>query len=102
MLYRQGDVFIARIDRLPAGAEPVAGLTLAEGEVTGHSHRMESPVGNRLFGGAGKLYLRVGNAQSRVVHPEHGPVTLPRGDYRVWMQREYAPGALNNVRDVRD
>jgi hypothetical protein len=34
-----------------------------------------------------------------VTHEEHGPITLPRGTYRVWRQREYSPEAIRVVRD---
>ena len=30
---------------------------------------------------------------------EHGPITLPRGTYRVWQQREYSPEAIRIVMD---
>ncbi len=33
------------------------------------------------------------------VHEEHGPVTLPPGDYKVVIQREYSPEAIRNVAD---
>jgi hypothetical protein len=31
---------------------------------------------------------------ARVVHEEHGAISLPRGWYRVVRQREYTPGAV--------
>lgn len=42
---RQGDVLLVAVDAIPAGAElvpldPAHGLVLAEGEVTGHAHRI--------------------------------------------------------------
>lgn len=35
----------------------------------------------------------------RVVHPEHGPIELPRGRYRVWKQREWHGGQIRDVVD---
>lgn len=33
------------------------------------------------------------------VHQEHGPITLPPGNYRVQIQREYSPEEIRNVAD---
>jgi hypothetical protein len=34
-----------------------------------------------------------------VVHEGHRAILLPRGNYRVTIQREYTPGEIRNVRD---
>lgn len=40
--YRQGDVYLIRVQALPDGARPIRrsrrGIVLAEGEATGHAH----------------------------------------------------------------
>lgn len=99
MLYRQGDIFIAATRAVPRGAEPRPHCVLAEGEVTGHSHRVEDPATARLYRHSTSLYLDVFADRATVVHDEHGPITLPRGTYRVWRQREYSPEAIRTVRD---
>ena len=43
--------------------------------------------------------LEVTVERATVAHEEHGPITLPRGSYRVWRQREYSPEAVRPVRD---
>ncbi len=98
MQYRQGDVFLELIERLPVGTKPIKSLVLAEGEVTGHAHRV---CGGRakLFGDeAGSRFLRVVSTVA-VAHEEHGEILLPPGVYQVTRQREYSPEASRNVAD---
>lgn len=98
-MWRHGDVFIAAVDRIPGGAVRRAGWVLAEGEATGHSHRIERPETVELYERGGMLYLRVVAESATVIHQEHRPITLPRGTYRVWQQREYSPREIRTVRD---
>src|SRR5262245_58993785 len=99
MLWRQGDVFIAAVPSLPRRAKPQPRCVLAEGEVTGHSHRVADEGTARLYRNSAWLYLQVVADAATVVHEEHRPITLPRGVYRVWRQREYTPRAIRVVRD---
>jgi hypothetical protein len=99
MMWRQGDVLIAAVSAVPAKAQVRPHCVLAEGEVTGHSHRIKEPGVARLYAHATSLYLEVTAARATVAHEEHGPITLPRGVYRVWRQREYSPQAIRIVRD---
>lgn len=99
-VFRQGDVLVRRIDKIPAKAQPRARkgrIVLAEGEVTGHAHAIVEPeallydLGDELFLHAdGTVTLR---------HEEHAPISLPPGDYQVVRQREYTPEAFRNVAD---
>jgi hypothetical protein len=98
-MWRQGDIFIARVSRLPAGLQLRPHCVLAEGEVTGHSHRIKDPDTALLYAHATDYFLDVTAREATVVHEEHGPITLPRGTYRVWRQREYSPEAVRSVRD---
>ena len=98
-MWRHGDVFIAPVDSIPAGAVERPQTVLAEGEATGHSHRVAEPGAAVLLEKDGKLYLRVTADEATVVHQEHHAITLPRGEYRVWQQREYSPEAIRTVRD---
>src|SRR5947208_2679625 len=99
MLYRQGDIYIAAISSLPGGAQPQPRCILAEGEATGHSHRVAEESTARLYRDSSSLYLQVMGGSATVVHDEHRPITLPRGVYRVWRQREYTPEAIRFVSD---
>jgi len=98
-LYRHGDVLVSKIEGIPSHAVKRPHLVLAEGEVTGHMHRIAEANSAKLFELNGEMYLRVLAEQATLIHPEHGPIALPRGDYRVWRQREYSPQDIRIVRD---
>ena len=99
MLIRQGDVMIQSVATVPASGTELKHATLAEGEVTGHCHRIENPSDVKLFDVGGTLYLRVYSATAALVHQEHGTLQIPLGDYKVWRQREYTPAEIRTVRD---
>ena len=98
-MWRQGDVLISAVDAIPRGATKRRDCVLAEGEITGHSHRIDQPGAATLFEHEGRLYLRVLAGEAKVVHQEHGPITLKQGLYTVWQQREYSPESLRTVND---
>lgn len=98
-MWRHGDVLIATVDKLPDDVEPRAGATLAYGEVTGHSHRFDTPDQVKLWTSHGELFVEIHGASATLVHEEHKPITLYKGVYRVWMQREYTPQAIRRVVD---
>jgi hypothetical protein len=109
MLYRQGDVLFRRINNLPSGEQRKReNATVAEGEVTGHSHRLALEdriagevveIGNGLFVQVSDQGLRLGKSGVEFVHEEHLPITLPPGSYEVTIQREYSPDSIRNVID---
>lgn len=88
-MWRQGDILIQEVGGIPAGAFVRRGLVLVTSEATGHRHEVQYAEGIRLFGAPGSLYLDVDAPRATIVHPEHGPIELPRGKYRIWRQREY-------------
>ena len=98
-LYRHGDVLIAAVTNLPAGARPKTGLVLAHGEHTGHSHRIQETGNASLYVYGNDLYLLVSAPSATLVHEEHRAIELPAGVYRVWQQREYTPSAIRPVID---
>lgn len=91
MLWRQGDIFICDTAEIPSEAIRQKHLVLADGELTGHQHRIDDPRAAVLYEGQNELYLDVLAERASVVHQEHGTVCLDRGKYRVWRQREYDP-----------
>jgi hypothetical protein len=99
MMWRHGDVMIATVDSLPATAKLRPDVILARGEITGHMHRVESASTAELWELDGQVYIKVVADTARIVHEEHKPVTLPRGLYRVWQQREYTPQKVRPVYD---
>jgi hypothetical protein len=110
-LYAQGDLLIERVadvaprgQMLPRSADGV--FVLAEGEVTGHRHVIREGVTFFRDDGLardvpGSLYIGHINVDTtaRIVHEEHGPVTLPKGTYRVRRQRELDPREARLVMD---
>ena len=91
MLWRQGDVFIEDTPLIPGGARQQASMVLVEGELTGHSHRIANSDTAIVYERHGDLFLHVIAELAEVIHQEHATIRLPRGRYRVWRQREYAP-----------
>lgn len=93
---RQGDVILQRI-KLTSGKK-LSHLTLAEGEVTGHSHQITR--GNaELYEKDGTLYLKVLSETASLTHEEHKPVKIPQGNWIVRIQREYEPMGWRYVAD---
>jgi len=93
-LYQQGDVLILAVDEIPANAVKLSPKqhrnTLAEGEATGHAHRVEGFI--EMFRQANTPGEDVFMAAPRRIvirHEEHKPVVLPRGSYKVSRVREY-------------
>ena len=91
MLWRQGDVYIVDVPAIPESARLLDHCVLAEGEATGHCHRIMEADRAELFELDGVRFLAVTTAQVTLVHDEHAPITLPPGNYRFWLQREYSP-----------
>ena len=98
-MWRQGDVLMARINMIPPNAKRLSHLVLAEGERTGHRHRIEKSDSAALFEYEESLYLGVFANEVSVVHEEHGAITLGRGMYRIWMQREFVPHGSRQMAD---
>ncbi len=106
--YRQGDVLLVAAAGLPAGLEPLPPPQrdlhpLAPSDAAaGGSHLVPLSPGVRAFrpaggeGGAAE-WLQVAGGGVTITHPEHAPLRLEPGVWRVVRQREYdpsAPGAL--------
>lgn len=107
-IYRQGDVMIRAVEKIPSAAQDVTPkndrIVLAHGEVTGHAHAI-APGEAREYsfaaaGAAVRRFLRViAEAGATVRHEEHAPIPLPPGAYEIIQQREYTPESIRNVAD---
>jgi hypothetical protein len=100
-IYRQGDVLLQRINRLPENALPVEWqdrVVLAYGEVTGHAHAISTKHAT-MYMSKGERLLEI-KPGAALVHEEHATINLPEGFYKVVQQREYVPEAP--PRDVAD
>jgi hypothetical protein len=121
-IYRQGDVILIRMDGRAARGKELpredGSVVLAHGEVTGHKHRIpslhcslyvddSSPISeadsftmvSRLGGGLIPDRLLKCDRGVELLHEEHAPIKLPRGTYRVRIQRTYEPQGVRNVQD---
>ncbi len=102
-LWRQGDILIQRVESIPSPARKLKRPILASGDSTGHRHQVEDRRTARLLsvgqGRAAQLFLEVEADEASVVHPEHDTITLPRGVYRVWRQREFDDAGSRFVAD---
>jgi hypothetical protein len=101
-MWRQGDVLIQAVDEIPSDAIERGDLVLAEGELTGHAHRIADHSAAKLYQLGTDFFLNVIADRAVVVHEEHGPIALGPGIYRVWRQREYVPSLIRKARWVRD
>jgi len=109
----QGDIFFERLDGVPKGYTYNAELSskgrivLAEGEVTGHFHAIEEDTDTVVLSPREKaaiddLILHVRRPEGVVVqHPEHGPITLEPGIWKVKRQREYEYGSESREKEAR-
>lgn len=112
-MYRQGDVLLVPIDKLPSHRgtpqerDRQGRIILAEGEVTGHAHAIVAD-GARLYGeNLGRRFLQVlDEGGVDLTHEEHATIHLPRGRYRVIRQRQWlydtSPTGLGRTRWVMD
>jgi hypothetical protein len=96
-IIRQGDVLIIPSQTSITGTK-LPHLTLAEGEVTGHRHRISNGEAE-LFERDGILYLKVLSPTAMLTHEEHAQVTIPQGNWEIRIQREYAPEGWRYVAD---
>ncbi|WP_206602519.1 hypothetical protein [Cyanobacterium aponinum] len=88
---RQGDVLIIPLKKLSVKESvKLPNLTLAKGEVTGHSHRISDGKAE-LYERSGILFLRVLSPTAKLQHEEHHALNIPKGDWMVRIQREYRP-----------
>lgn len=94
---RQGDVILIPQTTSIAGTR-LSHLTLAEGEVTGHRHRISNGQAE-LYERDGTLYLKVLSPTATLTHEEHNAVQVPQGNWMIRIQREYHPEGWNYVND---
>lgn len=103
MYYEHGDVTLMKIDKIPGNTQKVLvkeSIVLAEGETTGHAHRILDLSGAELRQGGGKIYLHL-EEPKHLVHEEHGKLTISPGDYEIGRVKEYNPFE-KEIHQVRD
>jgi hypothetical protein len=104
IMFRQGDVLLIQVKEKVdmSKAEEVkredGKLILAKGEATGHHHAISS-VHAAMYTIAGFGMLLKLKEQAELYHQEHSKIDLPKGDFKVTIQKEYSPGEWRDVRD---
>lgn len=92
-MFRQGDVLITRVDVPERSQLTLSGegeVVLAEGEATGHAHRVKG-AGASLWTGPEGGKILVLEEEAPLIHEEHATIHLHSGSYAVIRQREYVP-----------
>ena len=104
LIHQQGDVLLYLAKALPNGARRIQAdlpsIVLAEGEATGHAHRIEATPDVELYEKDGTMYLRV-LAESKLTHEEHAAHLVAPGVYEVGRIREVDPFS-SEIRTVMD
>ena len=115
----QGDVFLKRIPKLPAGAVEMkrtgGAVVVAFGTATGHSHaikekhvkqyrpketKADAQSKLRTDGALAPItYVVVKGKVATLVHDEHTAIQLAPGVYEARIQREYVDREIRNVAD---
>lgn len=100
IMFRQGDLVIKKVGRIPDKATKKNGNIILEGEATGHAHRINF---GSVYDYNGSLYLDATDTAT-ITHEEHGTIPLEEGKYKVVRQREAESrgGSLENWNYVRD
>ena len=97
MMQRQGDLLIIKVREVPNQAVQKDNRVLAEGEATGHFHKLNS---GEVYEKNGTLYFKVNvNSTTALEHPEHKTLNFDPGVYKVIRQREYEPNGWRIVSD---
>jgi len=99
MLYQQGDVILETVEMIPENLKTHNGV-IAEGETTGHAHRVDLSGVDVFVADDGTLYCEA-MKEFTITHEEHKPITLPKGKYKVRKVLEYDHFA-EEARVVRD
>lgn len=107
-MYRQGDLLIRKIDKLPSTVKKRKDDVLVIGEATGHAHRIENGLiyeipRNKIprmmeRNNEPTMFIKAEKGAT-VVHEEHDPIELEPGIYQVTRQREWNDGQTLTVWD---
>jgi hypothetical protein len=92
-ILRHGDLLLSSIPKkdLPKGFKSLKTNVLAEGEATGHTHRLVGEAQILEFKTEDGSVQKFVDAQkeSSLVHEEHNEIKIPQGVYKVIQEREF-------------
>lgn len=95
---RHGDVVLLKVDR-HFETEGEVGKVVAEGEATGHAHRiMDKAEVKKVSGAVDQMLVKV-LENTEILHEEHDDGPLEKGTYVSGIQRQYNPAGWTRVVD---
>jgi hypothetical protein len=97
-MFRQGDLLFTEVSEIPSENKRDDSKIIAQGEATGHHHRLRNGKGRLLLWAAGIAYIK-NTYKAFIDHEEHKTITLPPGQWQVIRQREYEPAGWRQVND---
>ena len=92
-IYRHGDVLFQQVEKIElvyntqTSEDEKKGI-VQRGESTGHAHVIEDMTGVEIFSNWRDRFLKAEQAFT-IRHEEHKPLTLPAGNYRIRIAREF-------------
>lgn len=87
LIFRQGDVMIESINKIPKAVKPKGNNILVHSDSTMHDHTLKT--GKVYVDKIGDLFLDA-PTDTQIVHTEdHKPINLPKGKYKIIRQKEY-------------
>lgn len=95
---RQGDVILVPIQADLSQGDRLDHLTLAEGEISGHRHRISNGEA-ALFADGDLMYLKVESDRATLSHEEHRQIEIPQGTWIIRIQRQYEPDDWSYIDD---
>ncbi len=85
--FRQGDIYIIRIAKLPKGLKKKGSQILVHSDSTMHDHTLKS--GTVFIDKEGKMFADVPR-KTQIVHTmDHAPIDIPKGVYEIRRQVQY-------------
>ena len=103
-LCAQGDILVERVANAPISGRVIQSVNdgsavVAEGEATGHHHRISGSVtlyrddalAREIPAGLYVAHVHVKGPAARLEHEDHAPIALEQGTYRVRRQRQLEP-----------
>jgi len=95
---RHGDVVIVADNNVEPGKQVPRGV-VADGEATGHAHRVSQAKVHQVVGDMIQRAIVVSRLSAPIDHEEHTKNPIPRGKHRAGIQRQYSPLGWSRVID---
>jgi len=94
---RHGDVILQQVEKTRGTTTNKQNIILAWGETTGHKHTLTGQILESQLEDQRFVELK---QEGTLTHEEHETLTVPKGKYQVFVQREV--DLLGEVRQVMD